>query len=354
MNRSSCPQLSDAEEVVEETSSGKRCNFNLDITGKSEKNSITSSQATHLDAGSSLETNCTTLIGKLIKEPSRNGVGNFEWEQHQYKILETNNLIGGLIYIIINSITNKYYIGQTRTHRLNKKKFRPSGVIKRYKDHINEALHKKKTACSYLNQSIRKYGEDKFSVHLIHLCNVDELDQWEQYYIKHTNSIYPNGYNLTLGGKTAKAVKLDIINPNFTVDKEGSWRRKKRSEETKLKMSKSLQNIPRTEEWSKKHSMSNQKGLYNSKIERLKDVIFDLNKIDQYIVIRYKLNTNIANNVVVRDIKKPLRNNIQVVFSNKFLSIQELYNQAIDFINDIVRIQKSNNQLVLDNQQMSS
>ena len=35
MIRSSCPQLSDAEEVVEETFSGKRCNFNPDITGKS-------------------------------------------------------------------------------------------------------------------------------------------------------------------------------------------------------------------------------------------------------------------------------------------------------------------------------
>ena len=75
MNCSSCPQLSDAVLVVRESSIGKRCNSNYNITGKSDQTSYFIDQATHLDAGHSLEINCTTLVRKLIKEPARNGVG---------------------------------------------------------------------------------------------------------------------------------------------------------------------------------------------------------------------------------------------------------------------------------------
>lgn len=75
MNCSSCPQLSDAILVVRETSIEKRCNSNYNITGKSDQQHYSIDQATHLDAGNSLEINCTTLVRKLIEEPARNGVG---------------------------------------------------------------------------------------------------------------------------------------------------------------------------------------------------------------------------------------------------------------------------------------
>jgi hypothetical protein len=57
---------------------------------------------------------------------------------------QTDQVIGE-IYKITNTVTNKYYIGQTRSHRLNHNKYRPFGHIGRFRDHIYEANSNKKT-----------------------------------------------------------------------------------------------------------------------------------------------------------------------------------------------------------------
>lgn len=49
---------------------------------------------------------------------------------------EEKSNITGHIYLMTNIITKKYYIGQTRSHRLNKSKYRPFGYKKRFDDHI--------------------------------------------------------------------------------------------------------------------------------------------------------------------------------------------------------------------------
>ena len=56
-------------------------------------------------------------------------------------ILDINekDKVVGEIYKITNLITRKCYVGQTRSHRLNKNKYRPFGYMGRLKDHINEA-----------------------------------------------------------------------------------------------------------------------------------------------------------------------------------------------------------------------
>ena len=48
--------------------------------------------------------------------------------------------VNGEIYKIINKINNKCYIGQTRSHRLNREKYRPFGHLGRFKDHISESI----------------------------------------------------------------------------------------------------------------------------------------------------------------------------------------------------------------------
>jgi len=58
--------------------------------------------------------------------------------------------ITGEIYIITNNISNKSYIGQTRSHGLNKLKYRPFGYMGRFKDHISESKPNKKNICRYL------------------------------------------------------------------------------------------------------------------------------------------------------------------------------------------------------------
>jgi len=134
------------------------------------------------------------------------------------KILEITEKdeIKGHIYKIINTKTNKIYVGQTRSHRLNKNKYRPFGYIGRFNDHISEAINNtKKKQCTILNNSIRKHGKDKFKVELITECSIDELNKLEIENIKKFNSLHPNGYNMTIGGKNPTKILVEKDLNNF-------------------------------------------------------------------------------------------------------------------------------------------
>lgn len=108
------------------------------------------------------------------------------------------------IYKITNIITKKLYIGQTVSHVLNHKKYRPFGIHKRFKAHISEAFSNKKKQCFYLNNSIKKHGEENFIVELLECCICEKADELETFYINSLNSLYPNGYNLKNGGQSFK------------------------------------------------------------------------------------------------------------------------------------------------------
>ena len=106
------------------------------------------------------------------------------------------------IYKITNLINKKIYIGQAVSHILNHKKFRPYGSLKRFKCHVSEANSSKKNQSHYLNNAIRKYGEENFKVDVLDYCELEDSDNLETKYIKEYNSLFPNGYNLKIGGKT--------------------------------------------------------------------------------------------------------------------------------------------------------
>lgn len=109
------------------------------------------------------------------------------------------------IYKITNSITGKLYIGQTVSHMLNHGKYRRYGSAKRLDSHFSEAIkNNKDKECRYLNNSIRKYGIDKFKVELINICPMEKGDVVEAKYITEYNSIFPFGYNLKIGGTVFK------------------------------------------------------------------------------------------------------------------------------------------------------
>ena len=46
----------------------------------------------------------------------------------------------GEIYKITNTITGKFYVGQTRSHRLNHKKYRPFGYLGRFMNQNHQKL----------------------------------------------------------------------------------------------------------------------------------------------------------------------------------------------------------------------
>jgi len=198
-------------------------------------------------------------------------------------VLNSKEKVYGIIYKITNLENNKIYIGQTLSHRKNHNRYRPFGHIGRFNDHISEAIcNTKPNQCSYLNQAIRKYGKEIFSVEELEKCNIEDLDEREKYYIYHTKSLYPNGYNLTIGGKNlyVKTMKTNEYSINtqritnhtdLTKQKigEGIKTFYKTFPEKKLELAKRIQN---------QH--------YGNKIKIGIQYAIDENNIDQYISVR--------------------------------------------------------------------
>lgn len=96
-----------------------------------------------------------------------------------------------IIYKVTNKINGKVYIGQT-IHSLEHRK---SG-------HERDARCQKKTTVKFHN-ALLKYGYDNFEWEVLKECtSQEELDYYEDFYIKKYNSTdRETGYNLKSGGK---------------------------------------------------------------------------------------------------------------------------------------------------------
>jgi hypothetical protein len=244
------------------------------------------------------------------------------------KILNDSSKIIGHIYIITNLNTKKQYVGQTLSHRKNKNKYRPFGFQGRFKDHISEALcNTKKKQCNYLNNSIREYGKDAFKVELIIECPKEELDTMEEKYIKEFNTLYPNGYNLTTGGKMFKNIDTNILQtiPTNVPKKRGGCTN--RSSETRAKMTESLKIIFSTQEARQEQMLRSQEQHNSTKINIFKGVNIDIDNIEQYIKIINKKDGSKFIKVIVE--------NKVTSFVGKYQTIDQLKLRAIEFLKSV-------------------
>ena len=92
------------------------------------------------------------------------------------------------VYLIKNTVNGKQYIGQTS-----------KTLSQRWGKHKNQARHGRNCA---LATAIEKYGAEKFTIELLHVCeNKEEMDFVEMFYIALFNTKAPTGYNLTDGGE---------------------------------------------------------------------------------------------------------------------------------------------------------
>lgn len=116
------------------------------------------------------------------------------------------------VYAIVNTVNNKMYIGSTTQyfiHRLNL--------------HLYE-LKNKKHCNSYLQNSVYKYGIQKFIILILEeIDNVEDYEvslenflSRESYYINLFDSYAPNGYNIT---KVYGDKKKDIEEVNVRIEK---------------------------------------------------------------------------------------------------------------------------------------
>lgn len=240
--------------------------------------------------------------------------------------------ITGEIYKITNIQTNKIYIGQTRSHRLNHDKYRPFGYEGRFKDHISQANSIKNTDRSYLKFAIRKYGIENFKIELVLTCKVEELDEFEKNYILQYNSKYPNGYNLTDGGIGQVDTKIkynpstDDILPEI---KETVIY--KHSEKTKELMSKRLKELFDDPKYKKGLAIKVQKQHYDKKFERFKNVCIDINNIEKYL--------NPCNNKIYGKHIRIKIDNVKTQFIGKYETIDEIKQRAINFIKELIQWQ---------------
>ena len=90
----------------------------------------------------------------------------------------------GYIYIVINDINHKVYIGQTST-----------SLKQRWREHTHTDINNG----THFHNALLKYGVDKFHLYLLEECTIDKLNVREIYYISIFNS-YKDGYNMTPGG----------------------------------------------------------------------------------------------------------------------------------------------------------
>lgn len=109
----------------------------------------------------------------------------------------------GQIYKATCKTSGKSYVGQTRSHTINRMGYRDHGYLKRWEAHVVEAHNPNATQC------IALYGAHDFVVELIDTCGIEhddisDLNYLESYYIEKFNTTVPNGYNLDKGGN-AKA-----------------------------------------------------------------------------------------------------------------------------------------------------
>ena len=120
-----------------------------------------------------------------------------------------------IIYKAQNKINGDIYVGQTI-----------NSLRERIRKHIQTDNN------TLIHNALLKYGADNFDWEIVATAkNIDELNILEVKYIKKYNSLHPNGYNLTTGGKNkrlSEETKRKIGNAS---------RGRKHTEEAKRKMS---------------------------------------------------------------------------------------------------------------------
>lgn len=125
------------------------------------------------------------------------------------------------IYILINKLNGKIYIGQTVDYyrRMNEYKTRKSS--------------KSKSSKYGIMQEIEKIGFENFESGILRICKRDELDYYEMYYIeKYRSYVKANGYNsFHLSKKNKQALSINtkkkMSNSHTGLKEEPETKRKK-------------------------------------------------------------------------------------------------------------------------------
>lgn len=165
------------------------------------------------------------------------------------------------IYKITNIKNKKMYIGKSIE------------IEKRWENHIRK-LNNGKHENDHLQKSWNKYKEKNFKFEVIKECPEKELDKNEILLIKKLETYKPEyGYNKTMGGDGCSPnEETKAMISNSLKGHQGWFKNKKHSIQARLKMSKAMKGIKRTEENKEKISQS-VKNLWEQEEHRAKMVL---------------------------------------------------------------------------------
>jgi hypothetical protein len=100
--------------------------------------------------------------------------------------------------------TGLKYIGGTQANYLTRWNYHISDAAKEASKVKKKNGIIKKDNCSEFHQAINKYGPDNFEVVKLYECSIDEIDTYEQKFVKEYDTSNPEiGYNMSSGGKNA-------------------------------------------------------------------------------------------------------------------------------------------------------
>jgi group I intron endonuclease len=200
------------------------------------------------------------------------------------------------IYRILNKITKKCYIGETKS----------KDVVWRWNQHKQKIESNK--GCPALRDAVKKYGIENFEFSVLIICFDDERFKYEREYIRKYNSVVPNGYNITNGGEgggfqgkthtdQVKNIIKDKLKQKYIDNPE---LKKQMSERNKILMSdheireKIKNGIANSEKW-KKVIEENRRGNY----KKIKHNEESKKKISESLKKYHSKNIKVMNNLIV-------------------------------------------------------
>lgn len=162
-------------------------------------------------------------------------------------------------------------------------------------------------------------------------CKINELDEYETYYISEYGAKYPNGYNLTNGGQKKgylKGNKIVFHEPN-PIPPNREKKSLKKSDETKKLISERIKEAFNNEKMRNMLMVSSQKQHLKNKFDRFKNVTIDESNIEKYLHV-------IHNNKLNYDYIRIIINRIRTTFVGKTENIEDIKKRARTFIKELI------------------
>jgi len=250
-------------------------------------------------------------------------------------MVKENPLIGkSEIYMVINKITGKKYIGQVACfYKRPNGRYDKMGLENRWKGHIHYAKNNiQGRGARCLMNNIQKYGFHNFIIKPIFICETEKANYWEIKFIRQYNTQTPNGMNIMKGGKNSPLA--EITKQKLSESKKGKYCGNKNpmwgkhhKEETIFKIKNALIGKPLDESckknMSKSHQINKEKG--NLPPRRKHN---DLPKYIYYVQSKNKRGYEVRHHPTLK----------QKQFTMKTISLEENLKRAIYYLNDINNI----------------